>query len=159
MNNVSLIGRLTQDPELRTTSSGLSTCSFTIAVDGRPSANGEPHTDFIRCVAWRNQAENLCKYQKKGSQIGVTGRIQTGSYDAQDGTKRYTTEVVADNVEFLGTKASNETSNYNNNHNVTPADFSSEVQQTTQPTTTNVESDPFADFGASIEINDDELPF
>ena len=105
MNNVCLVGRLTRDPELRTTSSGLSTCRFSIAVDGRPGANGEPHTDFINIVVWRNQAENVSKYCKKGSLVGVTGRIQTGSYQAQDGTTRYTTDVVADNVRFLSSKS------------------------------------------------------
>ena len=147
MNNVSLIGRLTQDPELRTTSSGLSTCSFTIAVDGRPSANGEPHTDFIRCVAWRNQAENLCKYQKKGSQIGVTGRIQTGSYDAQDGTKRYTTDVVADRIIFLGSKGD------------VPADTNYEVSNETPVETADLSEDPYANMGEETVLSDDDLPF
>ena len=105
MNNVSLIGRLTQDPELRTTSTGLSTTRFSIAVDGRPTASGERTTNFINIVAWRGQAENVCKYCKKGSQVGVTGYIQTGSYTAQDGTKRYTTDVVANQVTFLGSKS------------------------------------------------------
>ena len=160
MNKVCLIGRITKDPELRYTSSNIPSVRFTLAVNRLfTNQSGEREADFINIVVWRKQAENVKNYLKQGSQVAIDGRIQTGSYDAQDGTKRYTTEVVADNVEFLGTKASNETSNYNNNHNVTPADFSSEVQQTTQPTTTNVESDPFADFGASIEINDDELPF
>ena len=145
MNNVSLIGRLTQDPELRTTSSGLSTCSFTIAVDGRPSADGEPHTDFIRCVAWRNQAENLCKYQHKGSQIGVTGRIQTGSYDAQDGTKRYTTDVVADRIIFLGSKGDTNT-NY-------------EVSNETPVETADLSEDPYANMGEETVLSDDDLPF
>ena len=147
MNNVSLIGRLTQDPELRTTSSGLSTCSFTIAVDGRPSANGESHTDFIRCVAWRNQAENLCKYQKKGSQIGVTGRIQTGSYDAQDGTKRYTTDVVADRIIFLGSKGD------------VPADTNYEVSNETPVETADLSEDPYANMGEETVLSDDDLPF
>ena len=147
MNNVSLIGRLTQDPELRTTSSGLSTCSFTIAVDGRPSADGEPHTDFIRCVAWRNQAENLCKYQHKGSQIGVTGRIQTGSYDAQDGTKRYTTDVVADRIIFLGSKGD------------VPADTNYEVSNETPVETADLSEDPYANMGEETVLSDDDLPF
>lgn len=146
MNNVSLIGRLTQDPELRTTGSGISQCTFTLAVDGRPSANGEAHTDFIRCVAWRNQAENLCKFQHKGSQIGVTGHIQTGSYDAQDGTKRYTTDVIADRVMFLGSKgdASNTSFDMGNEAPVETADLS---------------EDPYANMGDETVLSDEELPF
>lgn len=147
MNNVSLIGRLTADPELRTTGSGIANCRFTIAVDGRPNQNGEPHTDFISCVAWRNQAENLCKYQKKGSQIGVTGHIQTGSYDAQDGTKRYTTDVVADRITFLGSKASN---------NEAP-DYNMETSAEVEPT--DLTEDPYKDFGEEVVLSDDDLPF
>ena len=104
MNNVCLVGRLTRDPELRTTASGISNCKFSIAVDGRPGANGEPHTDFINIVVWRNLADNVAKYCKKGSMVGITGRIQTGSYENQDGNTRYTTDVVADNVRFLTSK-------------------------------------------------------
>jgi len=147
MNNVSLIGRLTQDPELRTTSSGLSTCTFTIAVDGRPNANGEPHTDFIRCVAWRNQAENLCKYQHKGSQIGLTGHIQTGSYDAQDGTKRYTTDVVADRIIFVGGRASGD------------AETNYEVSNGAPVETADLSEDPYANMGDETVLSDEELPF
>lgn len=101
MNNVCLIGRLTRDPELRTTASGLSNCRFSIAVDGKPNADGEPHTDFINIVVWRNLADNVAKYCKKGSMVGITGRIQTGSYLDQDGSTKYTTDVVAENVRFL----------------------------------------------------------
>ena len=163
MNKVQLIGRLTRDPELRYTSNNVPTARFTLAVNRNfTNQSGEREADFINVVVWRKQAENVKNYLKQGSQVAIEGRIQTGSYDAQDGTKRYTTDVVADNVEFLGTKASNENSSYTNNHNVTPADFSSNQEETvpsSKPTTTNVESDPFKDFGASIEINDDELPF
>ena len=104
MNNVCLVGRLTRDPELRTTGGGISTCRFSLAVDGRPDANGNPHTDFINIVVWRGQADNVAKFCKKGSMVGIVGRIQTGSYQAQDGTTRYTTDVVADNVRFLSSK-------------------------------------------------------
>ena len=112
MNNVVLVGRLTRDPELRTTSSGLATTTVTVAINGRPNANGERQTDFINVVVWRKQAENLCKFCQKGSLVGVQGRIQSRSYDAQDGTKRYVTEVVADTVNFLGSKNSNQTTDY-----------------------------------------------
>lgn len=147
MNNVSLIGRLTQDPELRTTGSGIAQCTFTIAVNGRPSANGEEHTDFIRCVAWRNQAENLCKFQHKGSQIGVTGRIQTGSYTAQDGTTRYTTDVVADNITFLGSKGDSATNTSYDMSNESPVE------------TADLSEDPYANMGEETVLSDEELPF
>ena len=155
MNNVSLIGRLTQDPELRTTGSGISQCTFTLAVDGRPSASGEPHTDFIRCVAWRNQAENLCKFQHKGSQIGVTGHIQTGQYDAQDGTKRYVTEVVVDNVEFVGGK--NESSSSS-----TPSEYvdrPSEAPVDEMPEYDIPKSDPYENYDKEVSLSDNDLPF
>ena len=103
MNKAIIIGRLTRDPEMRTTTSGLNSTTFTVAVSRNyTSANGERETDFINCVAWRKQAENIAKYCTKGSQVAVEGRIQTRSYDAQDGTKRYVTEIIADNVTFLG---------------------------------------------------------
>ena len=99
MNKVILVGNLTKDPELTTTTSGVSVCRFTIAVSRRyVGASGERETDFINIVVWRGQAENCHKYLKKGSKCGVVGTIQTRSYDAQDGSKRYVTEVVADEV-------------------------------------------------------------
>ena len=108
MNNVCLVGRLTRDPELRTTTSGLSNCRFSIAVDGRTNADGEPHTDFINIVVWRVLADNVAKYCKKGSMVGIVGRIATGSYQAQDGSTRYTFDVVADNIRFLTSKKEEE---------------------------------------------------
>lgn len=163
MNRVILIGRLTRDPELRYTSSNIATASFSLAVDRNfTNQNGEREADFINIVVWRKQAENCKNYLTKGSQVAIEGRIQTRSYDGQDGQKRYVTEVVADNVQFLGTKASNTGSGDNNysqpafNDNATPYDFASAPNS--QPTT-DVSNDPFADFGSSIEISDDELPF
>lgn len=161
MNKVILIGRLTRDPELRYTSSNIPTATFSIAVD-RPftSQSGEREADFINIVVWRKQAENCKNYLNKGSQVAVEGRIQTRNYDGQDGKKVYVTEVVADNVQFLGTRSNNGGSSYEAqpafNDNATPYDFASSepAQQTT-----DVSSDPFADFGSSIEISDDELPF
>lgn len=99
MNKVILIGRLTKDPELRETNNGKQVASFTMAVD----KFGEG-ADFINCVVWNKQAENLVKYQKKGGQIGITGRLQTRDYDDEKGNKRYITEVIADSIEFLGAK-------------------------------------------------------
>ena len=154
MNKVFLIGRLTRDPELRYTGSNTAVATFSLAVNRNFSnQQGEREADFINIVVWRKQAENVKNYIHQGSQVAIDGRIQTGSYDAQDGTKRYTTEVVADNVQFLDTKSNRENIS-NNDNNITPSDFSSN-----EAPATDVENDPFADFGASISINDDELPF
>ena len=102
MNKVVLIGNLTRDPELQTTNSGVSVCRFSLAVTRRfANSDGERDAYFINITVWRNQAENCHKYLKKGSKCAVIGRIQTSSYDAPDGSKRYTTDVVADEVEFI----------------------------------------------------------
>ena len=107
MNKVILVGNLTRDPELITTNNGISLCRFTLAVQRRYSSNeGEREADFINIVVWRVQADNCHKYLKKGSKACVIGSLQTRSYDAQDGSKRYVTEVVAEEVEFLSTKNS-----------------------------------------------------
>lgn len=105
MNKVFLVGNLTRDPELTTTPNGTSVCRFSIAVQRRfPNSDGEREADFINCVAWRGLGENVAKYLKKGKKACVVGAIQTRSYDAQDGSKRYVTEVVADDVEFISPK-------------------------------------------------------
>ncbi len=105
MNSVSLIGRLTADPELRHTTSDIATTRFSIAVDRNFVKQGEERqADFISIVAWRQTAEFICKYFTKGRRIAITGRIQTGSYTDRDGNKRYTFDVVADNVEFCDSK-------------------------------------------------------
>ena len=104
INNVVLVGRLTKDPELKQTSSGIYFSNFTLAVNRSfKNDSGETEADFINCIVWRNQAENLCKYMKKGSQIGVEGRIQTRSYETEEGM-RYITEVVANSITFLESK-------------------------------------------------------
>lgn len=151
MNKVILIGRLTRDPEMRTTTSGAVTTSFSLAVQRNfTNANGEREADFINCVAWRKQAENIAKYCTKGSQVAVEGRIQTRSYDAQDGTKRYVTEVIADNVTFLGSKGQSssfaESSMPVDNH-------ASDI------VTTDVSEDPYKDFGEEVALSDDDFPF
>ena len=106
MNKVFLIGNLTKDPELSTTNSGISVCRFTLAVSRRfIGSSGERETDFLNIIAWRSQAENCSKYLRKGSKCAVVGSIQTRSYDAQDGSKRYITEITADEVEFLSSRA------------------------------------------------------
>lgn len=105
MNKVFLIGNLTRDPELATTNSGVSVCRFALAVSRNFSnADGERETDFLNIIVWRGQAENCHKYLKKGSKCAVSGSIQVRNYDATDGSKRYVTEIVADNVEFLNSK-------------------------------------------------------
>ena len=100
MNNVTLLGRLTKDPEIRSTASNISVCSFTIAVDRRFKSEGQPTADFINCMAWRNTADFIGKYFHKGNKIALTGSIQTRTWDDKDGNKRYATEVVVDSVEF-----------------------------------------------------------
>ena len=104
MNNVSIIGRLTRDPELKRTQSNISYVRFTLAVNRSfTDESGERQADFISCIAWRAQAENLARFMKQGSQIGLVGRIQTGSYESDKGTI-YTTDIVADNIQFLESK-------------------------------------------------------
>ena len=163
MNKVVLIGRLTRDPELRYTGNNTPVASFSLAVNRNYSnQQGEREADFINIVVWRKQAENVKNYLTQGSQAAVEGRIQTRSYDDQNGQRRYVTEVIADNVEFLGSRnSSNNSNNMNNtssaatNAGPTPYDFADNAS----PKGTDVDSNPFADFGANIEISDDELPF
>ncbi len=161
MNKVFLIGRLTRDPELRYTGNNTAVATFSLAVN-RAFSNqqGEREADFINIVVWRKQAENVKNYLTQGSQVAIDGRIQTRSYDDNNGQKRYVTEVVADNVEFLGSKNSSSNSNNmnsstNNNVEPSPYDFGDKPDSKG----TDVDTNPFADFGANIEISDDELPF
>ena len=105
MNKAILIGNLARDPESRTTPSGVSCTTFTVACNRRfVNQQGVREADFINCVAWRQNADFVARYLTKGSKVAVEGSIQTRSYDAQDGTKRYVTEIVADNVEFLSSR-------------------------------------------------------
>ena len=104
MNKVILIGRLVKDPEMRYTQSGKGVCSFALAVDRRFSKEGQQTADFIPIVAWNKLAEVVGDNLTKGRRISVEGRMQVRNYDAQDGTKRYVTEVIADEVEFLDSK-------------------------------------------------------
>ena len=160
MNKVFLIGRLTRDPELRYTGNNTAVASFALAVQ-RNFANqqGEREADFFNITVWRKQAENVKNYLTQGSQVAIEGRLQTRSYDDANGQKRYVTEVVADNVEFIGSRNSSGNSNNMNssasNAGPTPYDFG----DAPEPKGTDVDSNPFADFGSSIEISDDELPF
>ena len=178
MNNVSLVGRLTKDPELRTASTGNSSVMFTLAVTRQfTNAAGEREADFINCVVWGKSAENLAKYCTKGSQIAVSGRIQTRNYDGQDGRKVYVTEVVANNITFLSPKGSNDGStytnqgNYNNNYgapsfegnqNYGPVPSFEEAQNYSNVNNqmgTDLTEDPFKDFGSEVVLSDDDLPF
>lgn len=103
INQVTLVGRLTRDPDLKVTPDGVYLCNITLAVNRQyRNQKGEVDTDFVQCTLWRKTAENTTNYCKKGSLIGITGRIQTRSYDNQDGKRTYVTEVVAENVRFIG---------------------------------------------------------
>lgn len=140
MNKVVLVGRLTKDPELRYTGQGTPVASFTLAVNRRfKSKSGDTDADFIPIVAWGNQGENTAKYVTKGSQIAVYGRIQVRNYQANDGTKRYVTEVIAEEVTFLG--SGKKDNNYPNNEKANQ-DFGV----------------PLDDFHP-MEEDDDDLPF
>jgi len=105
MNRIILIGRLTRDPELSYTQSGIAVAKFTLAVD-RPFTNqdGKREADFINCVAWRNLAENVAQYLAKGKQTAVEGRLQIRSYETNEGQRKWMTEVICDRVKFLGSK-------------------------------------------------------
>ncbi len=161
MNKVLLVGRLTRDPELRTTQSGIAVARFTIAVNQNfTNRNGERGTDFINCVVWERQAANIAKYCHKGSLVSAEGRITTRSYDAQDGTKRYVTEVTCENVNFLSSK--NENSNYTPDvpdyaGGSTPS--ASESVPTEPMETADLSEDPFKSFGEEITLTSDDLPF
>jgi len=149
MNRVMLIGRLTAKPELRYTASNVPYARFSLAVNRSFSnQNGERETDFINIIIWRKQAENVCNFLDKGSLVSVEGRIQTGSFNDKDGNKRYTTDVVADNVQFLESK---QQSQRRAEESVSPYDYQD------APAGMDVDSDPFADFGDSVSIDDNFL--
>ncbi len=112
MNKAMLIGRITTKPELRTTSSGTPYTRFSIAINRQyANENGEKETDFINILVWRKQAENVCNFLDKGSQVAIEGRIQTGNYTDKDGNNRNSFEVVADNIQFLDKKSNFTTEN------------------------------------------------
>lgn len=142
LNKAIIAGRLTSDPELRQTPSGIAVTRFTVAVNRRHSSKeGEqPQADFINCVAWRNNAQFVCAYFRKGSSISIVGEINTGSYTTDSGEKRYTTEVKADEVHFVDSKG--------------------ESQAAGQQTAQNVAQTPTQPAPNWQEVsNDDELPF
>lgn len=117
MNSVCLVGRMTKDAELKYTGNNIAVASFSLAVNRNfKDANGEREADFINCVIWRQQAENLANWAKKGALIGITGRIQTRSYENQQGQRVYVTEVVAENFQMLESRAAREGGNANNSY-------------------------------------------
>lgn len=146
MNKVVLVGRLTKDPDLRYTGQGTPVASFTLAVNRRfKSKNGDTDADFIPIVAWGNQGENTSKYCNKGSQVAVYGRLQVRNYQANDGTKRYVTEVIAEEITFLnskGTTGTNKANQPTDNNGVQNQDFGV----------------PLDDFHP-MNDDDDDLPF
>ena len=142
MNKVILIGNLTKDPELRTTSNGTSVCSFSIAVNRRfQSQSGERVTDFFNIVAWRSLGELCSKYLAKGRKVCVVGELQNRSYDAKDGSKRYATEIIADDIEFLTPRGEEGSRNSYEERNIASSS-----------------SFALSDEGFA-EVDDDDLPF
>ena len=148
INNVVLVGRTTKDPELRYTPSNVAVATFSLAVNRTfKDANGERETDFINCVIWRQQAENLANWAKKGALIGITGRIQTRSYENQQGQRVYVTEVVAENFQMLESRAAREGNQQNQGNTFQNGNSSSGGYN--------------SPFGRSnpTDISDDDLPF
>ena len=172
INNVVLVGRMTKDAELRYTPSNVAVATFTLAVNrNRKNENGEREADFINCVIWRQQAENLANWAKKGALIGVTGRIQTRSYDNQQGQRVYVTEVVAESFQLLESRGQQNQSNSFQNGNSNSGNFQNGNNQGYQSQSGNQQQTP--NFGREsqqgsffhgqttnpVDISDDDLPF
>lgn len=179
INRVVMVGRLTKDPQFRTTQSGVSVTTFTLAVNRTfTNAQGEREADFINCITFRKQAENVNNYLSKGSLAGVDGRIQSRTYENDEGKRVFVTEVVADSVQFLDTKNSNQQS-YSQNANNQPQQQRGQAQQQQQQQaqqsqpqnnwqqqqqqnrqqTPNQQNNPFANSNGQVDISDDDLPF
>ncbi|HDI0899760.1 TPA: single-stranded DNA-binding protein [Staphylococcus aureus] len=155
LNRVVLVGRLTKDPEYRTTPSGVSVATFTLAVNRTfTNAQWEREADFVNCVVFRRQADNVNNYLSKGSLAGVDGRLQSRNYENQEGRRVFVTEVVCDSVQFLEPKNTNDSQQDL---------YQQQVQQTRgQSQYSNnkpVKDNPFANANDPIEIDDDDLPF
>jgi len=157
INVTVLTGRLTRDPELKYTNSGVAVATFNLAVN-RPFKNqdGDREADFINCVIWRKAAENFANFTRKGSLVGVTGRIQTRNYENQQGQRVYVTEVIVENFSLLeprndGNQRQQNNGGYRNNSN------RQNGQQQNQRS--NNQQDPFRNDGDQIDISDDDLPF
>lgn len=154
LNRIVLIGRLTQDPELRYTNSGVPVASFTLAVDRpRPNQAGERETDFINIVVWQKQGELCAQYLRKGRLAAVDGRLQLRQYDNREGQKVRVAEVIADNVRFL------DRANDQGPGAASPAKASPDAGARQPRGDSRYQDDPFADDGEAIEIADDDLPF
>lgn len=176
INNTTLVGRLTRNPELRYTGSGIAVLSFSLAVERNyTNSQGERETDFINCVAWRGTAETLSNFAVKGSLIGITGNIQTRNYENNEGRTIYVTEVVVDNFQMLepksvtdnrrtqaggGQQNSNNSnnsygnnSNYNNSNNY--SNNNNQSQQSNNSNTGNKDENPFA----NVDFNNNDDPF
>ena len=171
INRVVLVGRLTRDPELRTTGSGISVATFTLAVDRQfTNSQGERGADFVSCVIWRKSTENFCNFTSKGSLVGIDGRIQTRSYDNKDGQRVYVTEVVVDNFALLESRKDREARGQNGGYtpnsgnagsqpaNNFPNNGGSQGNSQTNNNQNNSQ-DPFSGSGDTIDISDDDLPF
>lgn len=163
MNRVVLVGRLTKDPDLRYTPNGVAVATFTLAVNRAfTNQSGEREADFINCVIWRKQAENVANYLKKGSLAGVDGRLQTRNYDGQDGKRVYVTEVLAESVSFLEPRGTSSESTggrqegFSGQSNTnTPGDN----KNAHRGNKSDFKEDPFSKPGQPIDISDDDLPF
>ncbi len=154
MNKVILTGRLTRDPESRMTQSNMEISRFSLACQSDfVSRNGERDVEFVNCVAFNRLATTINKYCRKGSLVGVQGRIRNSSYDAQDGSKRYSTDIVIDQLEFLGSKTGGDASASDDNSAAYSPDATGNIE------TTDISEDPYKDFGEEFTLSSDDLPF
>lgn len=160
INRVVLVGRLTRDVEVRKTQSGLSVASFTIACDrrGQKNPDGSSQADFLSCVAWRQSADFLGQYARKGAMVGVEGRLQSRSYDRQDGTKAYVTEVVCDNVNILESRATSEARATQSNNNSYNNSYDNYQQPSYSAPQNNNVNDSY-ESAQALDISNDDLPF
>lgn len=157
INNIVLTGRLTKDVDLRYTSTGTAVGSFTLAVDRKfKGQNGEKETDFINCIIWRKAAETFAEYTKKGLLVGIQGRIQTRTYDNQQGQRVYVTEVVVENFTFLEFK--NAKNGPQSDFQASAPDYS-DKEYNQHLNERGIADDPFLSSGQTIDISDDDLPF
>lgn len=167
INTTVIVGRLTRDADLRYTGSGIAVASFTVAVERSfTNAQGERETDFINVVAWRKTAEVISNFTRKGSLVGVTGRIQTRNYTNNEGRKVYITEVLCENFQMLEPKSVTEArskQNHENNNQGQSNNNQSAASASNQTSASgnyhNFDEDPFENNGDSIDISDDDLPF
>ena len=162
INNVVLVGRMTKDAELRYTPSNVAVATFTLAVNRNfKNENGEREADFINCVIWRQQAENLANWAKKGALIGVTGRIQTRNYENQQGQRVYVTEVVAESFQLLESRTTREGQGggYSAGNSSGGNDYNSPYQTPTQSTPNFAREESKFRINNPLDISDDDLPF